>query len=264
MPSSATITSFYVFSPYTKARAIHLNANFSNFRGHIIPTSPSQGDGSDQEYDLGSTEYRWNYAYLSGINLSISSGSSHVLSGTTDGGFKFTKGETTTFSVLDSYFQGQNATPMEQTSSASIGDIAKSAAINSNFINTTIITSSSIYIESTGRPIFIGLKAVENTSGASGLFFDPFYYVSASSSFVVKLSFNVDSVKYEMEITTDEVAFGADTYCVFSYCPTNFNIIHFPETAGTYNIYLSASISHSVGSATSAYFSNVKLIAYEL
>lgn len=63
MPSSATITSFYTFTPFTTIRSSEVNANFSLFRGHLIPISPTTATGSNLTYDLGSTEYIWNNAY---------------------------------------------------------------------------------------------------------------------------------------------------------------------------------------------------------
>jgi hypothetical protein len=63
MPSSATITSFYSFTALTRIKSAEVNANFSNYRGHIIPISPTTATGSTLSYDLGSTEYIWNSLY---------------------------------------------------------------------------------------------------------------------------------------------------------------------------------------------------------
>lgn len=63
MPSSATITSFYTFTPLTTIRSLEVNSNFSLFRGHIIPLSPTTATGANLTYDLGSTEYIWNSLY---------------------------------------------------------------------------------------------------------------------------------------------------------------------------------------------------------
>lgn len=63
MPSSATITSFYSFAALTRIKSAEVNANFSNYRGHIIPIDPNTALGSDLTYDLGSSDYRWNNIY---------------------------------------------------------------------------------------------------------------------------------------------------------------------------------------------------------
>jgi len=63
MPSSATITSFYSFTALTTIRSSEVNTNFSNFRGHVIPISPTTATGSNLTYDLGSTEYIWKSIY---------------------------------------------------------------------------------------------------------------------------------------------------------------------------------------------------------
>lgn len=64
MPSTATITAFYSFTAGTVIRSAYVNANFSNFRGHIIPVHPTaETAGTTMSYDLGSTEYRWRNVY---------------------------------------------------------------------------------------------------------------------------------------------------------------------------------------------------------
>lgn len=63
MPSTATITSFYSFAALTRIKSSEVNTNFSNFRGHIIPISPTTATGANLSYDLGSTEYIWNNLY---------------------------------------------------------------------------------------------------------------------------------------------------------------------------------------------------------
>lgn len=64
MPSTATITTFYNFSPNTKARATQVNTNFDIFRGHLIPVDPNTAASANNTYDLGSSEYRWRRLYL--------------------------------------------------------------------------------------------------------------------------------------------------------------------------------------------------------
>lgn len=63
MPSTATITSFYSFTALTRIKSAEVNANFSNFRGHVIPIDPNTIAASDLTYDLGSSEYKWNNVY---------------------------------------------------------------------------------------------------------------------------------------------------------------------------------------------------------
>lgn len=78
MPSSATITAYYTFSANTKARSSQVNANFSLYRGHVIPIEPLTATGSDITYDLGSSEYRWRSTYTQKLNL-VSSTSTAAL-----------------------------------------------------------------------------------------------------------------------------------------------------------------------------------------
>jgi len=68
MPSSATVTAFTTFISGTKARAEQVNANYDNFRGHIIPIDPTTVSGvSDFSYGLGGADYRWGPSYIEKI-----------------------------------------------------------------------------------------------------------------------------------------------------------------------------------------------------
>jgi hypothetical protein len=49
----------------TRARAQHVNTNFDNFRGHLIPINADTATASDATHDLGSSEHRWRSIYLS-------------------------------------------------------------------------------------------------------------------------------------------------------------------------------------------------------
>lgn len=86
MPSSATITSFYTFNANTKARASQVNTNFSNFRGHLLPISPTTITAINSTYDLGSSEYRWRTGYFQEIDLvsNTTTGANIRISGATD------------------------------------------------------------------------------------------------------------------------------------------------------------------------------------
>lgn len=64
-----TITGFTTFVDDTKARASEVNENFSNFRGDLLPVDMTTAAAVDLAYDLGSTEYRWQSAYVSNIYL---------------------------------------------------------------------------------------------------------------------------------------------------------------------------------------------------
>lgn len=69
MPSSATITAFYSFTPTTAnspsyIRSAEVNNNFSAFRGHFIPIDPNTATAATtRTYDLGSDDYRWRRVY---------------------------------------------------------------------------------------------------------------------------------------------------------------------------------------------------------
>jgi hypothetical protein len=67
MPSSATITAFYSFSPNRNFKQSHAQNNFDVFRGHLIPIHPSTATSSNNTYDLGSSDYYWRSAYIDSI-----------------------------------------------------------------------------------------------------------------------------------------------------------------------------------------------------
>lgn len=64
MPSTATITSFVTMVAGTRARANHVNNNFDNFRGHLIPINTDTATASHQTHDLGSSDHQWRRIYV--------------------------------------------------------------------------------------------------------------------------------------------------------------------------------------------------------
>lgn len=64
MPS--TITSFTTFVAGTKARATEVNANFSNFRGDLIPVNADTASSSDNTHNLGLSSHQWKDFYYAG------------------------------------------------------------------------------------------------------------------------------------------------------------------------------------------------------
>lgn len=64
MPSSATITTFVTMVAGTKARASHVNTNFDNYRGHVLPINTDTATASHQTHDLGASDHHWRRIYL--------------------------------------------------------------------------------------------------------------------------------------------------------------------------------------------------------
>lgn len=64
MPSTATITSFITMVAGTKARASHVNTNFDNIRGHLLPINTDTQTASDQTHDLGASDHQWRSIYI--------------------------------------------------------------------------------------------------------------------------------------------------------------------------------------------------------
>lgn len=63
MPSTNTITSFNSFSALTVIKSALVNANFSIYRGHLIPVDPTASSSPDLTYDLGGDTHSWRGIY---------------------------------------------------------------------------------------------------------------------------------------------------------------------------------------------------------
>ena len=59
-----TITAFITMVAGTKARAGHVNTNFNNYRGTLLPINTDTASASHQTHDLGSSDHYWRRAYL--------------------------------------------------------------------------------------------------------------------------------------------------------------------------------------------------------
>jgi len=69
MPSTATITTFHVFTANTKAKASEVNTNYSNLRGNLVPTNVNTASSADLTWDIGSETKRWNVGYFGSVNV---------------------------------------------------------------------------------------------------------------------------------------------------------------------------------------------------
>jgi hypothetical protein len=138
MPSNATITAFYNFSPNTKARASQVQNNFDVFRGHLLPVHPSTSTSADNTYDLGSTNYRWKNGYLNNV-FSTATFSNNFYQGQTTSGWRIYNETTTNDGDLYFSYGGNiaNVFPKTQgfTLSAATGKIAVSNTITASLAN---------------------------------------------------------------------------------------------------------------------------------
>lgn len=64
MPSTSTITTFYEFAPNTVIKSSYVNANFQNFRGHILPINTDSASSSNLSHDLGASDHYWKSSYI--------------------------------------------------------------------------------------------------------------------------------------------------------------------------------------------------------
>lgn len=182
MPSTATITAFYVFARNKPARASQANYNFSNLRGHALPIDPNTATGANLSYDLGSDDNRWRTLYTKKIDVSATTTSSLILECDTQGSFLFKKAGSEVFRITSGgYYVGLNASSMEPTTTATYGGFAASPAINISLTTTTgHISGSTCTITTNGRPVQVGLMAYNGD-------------LVTESKVVIRFNFPVDS-----------------------------------------------------------------------
>lgn len=58
-------TSWFSFSPNTRIRSSEVNANFDWLEGNLVPMS--NGTEADSAYDLGTSSYKWDNAYINNV-----------------------------------------------------------------------------------------------------------------------------------------------------------------------------------------------------
>lgn len=99
-----TITSYFEFTPGTKARSNEVDANFSNHRGTLVPIEENTAAASDLTHDLGSTEHRWSIGYLGTVDLKSSTATASLQirgdTALTAGAFLFQIASTTVARIL--------------------------------------------------------------------------------------------------------------------------------------------------------------------
>lgn len=269
MPSTATITSFYTFAPSSKARASQVNANFDNFRGHIIPIEVSTVTSANVLYDLGSTDYRWRTLYVREIDFAsnTTTGSTIQVKGATSGSAPYISwfvagSERARFSEA-----GVRSIPASGyssfTTTALAGGIAGSSPINLSSYSASAteanVTGSTITIASLGNPIDVRLHAVANTTGSDNL--STTTQRSATGSGGAYVYLYRDAVK----IGRFDNFIGQFTGLITLEVPcTTIQSVDFVP-AGTYNYYLKVAGLAGSGGVTSSTVSiqNARLIAWE-
>ena len=266
MPTTATITAFYVFQVKDRMRIGNTNGNFSNYRGHIIPIDPNTSTAATSRfYDLGSTDYRWRTTYAAKIDVSLTSTVSATIEANTSGEYKFITSETSTFFVLkDSGFVGYNYLPIaENTTTALTSGIAVSSNINLSTVTAGLVVGSTCTITTNGRPVIISISPSSDATTATS------QGITISSVESTVMSYGI------IEIHRNGVAFAAtEIRKRFSQAlsPTcAFRFFDFPA-AGTYNYSLNVSLVESrylsgitaSGYATYMSFVKIKLMATEL
>ncbi len=70
MPSTQTLTAFYVFVAGTKIKSAEANNNFRAFRGHFCPVDPTLGAlAISGAYDLGNDTHYWRTTFSQWVGM---------------------------------------------------------------------------------------------------------------------------------------------------------------------------------------------------
>lgn len=184
MPSSATITAFYTFTQNTRAKASQVNANFQNFRGHLIPINTDTISSSDVTHDLGSTEHNWRNTYtnlISFVGMTTTS-RSQISNDTsyTNGALAFKINGTEVARIDDTGFlhAGLKLRPVSTTGANTVGPAG--CVMSSKFSSGLtgggfLVAGSTITVTSVGRPVLIGIQGIASgsavTTGAGSCLF---------------------------------------------------------------------------------------------
>lgn len=165
MPSSATITAYYTFSANTKARSSQVNANFSLYRGHVIPIEPLTATSADITYDLGSSEYRWRSTYTQKLNV-VSSTSTAALeirgnTSATLGAMQFYIANTLAAQITPSGFDGAYIAP---------DSIPTTALVDKSELVYSLLTATGNFVvpNNPGAPIAVILFGIGGGGGGGG------------------------------------------------------------------------------------------------
>jgi hypothetical protein len=230
MPSTATITSFYVFSAKERPRIGLMNGNFNTFRGHLIPIDPNTATAAASGlYDLGSTEYRFRNSYVSKPDVSVTSTTALTLEAVTAGEFHFKNAGTPGLQLTSIGFVGYNVRACAGiTTTAQISDVAASAAINVSLSTTGNVTGSTCTLSTNGRPVLLCLVPDINTTtaGYSGVYLDTTISTTSAAYAIARLAVQrAGTVIAASEIRTKD--FSPEKY------PGEFRFFDFPA-AGTH------------------------------
>lgn len=242
MPSTATITAFYNFSANTKARASQVNINFDNFRGHMLPISPTTATGSNLTYDLGSVDYRWRSVYAQSLDFLSNTTTSQqiVLQGSTSGGETFLSmniNGSETARVGPGGLQNlRTSALLGYTTSAAAGGFASRIVdlASAGTTTATNIANSTVTISTIGRPISSKILAVAQTSSSS--YFSATQNLNTSASWFTEITLirdnSVSCGTFSMNFT-----FGVTTTGQNFLIPSSLQYMDFPASGShTYHL----------------------------
>ncbi len=140
----ATITTYYTFAAASKARASQVNANFSNYRGDLLPINETTATASNLAHDLGAPDHRWLEGYVGSMDFSSSTTTAGLVlrgdSTATAGAFLFQINSVTAAKVGATGFDGA------YMKTASIPD----SALATPSLNTFITVASYTFVVPAG------------------------------------------------------------------------------------------------------------------
>ena len=263
MPSTATITSFYIFTGNSRPRVGQVNSNFSLFRGHLIPIDPNVAQATNQTYDLGSSEHRWRRTYVRKLDITLTTTASLTVQADTAGAFSFRNNGVEIFKVSENGLTGINEDSLNgMTTSGGIGDVAASPAINMTLTSSGHIAGSTCTLQTNGRPVMVGL--IPNNSTTTGSYIRTLEYQTTA---IQRITSKISFVRDGTIVSATEIRSGSGDENVL-YPPGMFVFYDFSDS-GTYkySLYNDTITAQTQGGTTTAaalQLSNVRVFAIEL
>lgn len=191
-----TITTFYTFSPNTKARSSEVNTNFNNYRGSLLPINTNTQTASNLTHDLGASDHFWKTTYTNDIYVGQNTSDWRFFLETSTGNLLFANSSTTLGVFPAGGIPGISPKRTEAyTTSAAIGGKAQNSLFNTTGsarlqLSSSVgyISGSTVTIETTGRPVLYKMSDWNNSTTGRFISFSTF-----SSGDIVTISLFVNS-----------------------------------------------------------------------
>lgn len=173
-----TITSGYDFTGGTRARKLHFNTNFGNFRGDCLPISETSWAATNNLNNWGAADRRFDIHYLKSLDLRTSTTTAGLVveqnQAITTGALQFKIGATTVSTVKSDGFTPDSFSA--RGTDLTVGSVYFGSTYTANVkVTDTTALISTVQIKTRGGPVEFFLQhglaatASETTTNYSGV-----------------------------------------------------------------------------------------------